>query len=140
MSKQDIVEGLQCVLCGWFDENAKEPRKQCPECGCGSFRRVDSTAPRDWPSPEAIAHLKKKVENCWNYQQNAGGGKIYHHLKLVDKVDKSKALPTIPADKAFVTIRNVCETCGELYHVEIIPVTRAEVLREHGLENLARVA
>jgi hypothetical protein len=96
------------------------------------------TNPRDWPSPESVAHLKKKVENCWNYEQEPGRGKIYHKLELVDVVDKRKAGPDMPLDRAFVLIGSACKTCGQLYSQQFIPVSRADLLAAHGLRELAR--
>jgi hypothetical protein len=138
MSKQVLVEeGWQCVRCAWFTDEPGPP-KLCRDCGCPIVRRVDGLSPRDRPSPDSVAHFKKKVENCWNYNWDPLHGRTYHRLKLIQRVAKSKADPDIPIDRAQVTIREGCKTCGELYHQEIIPLTRSDLLAAYGLQDLAK--
>jgi predicted nucleic acid-binding Zn-ribbon protein len=120
---------MQCVLCGRFLPNAEEPPKTCPDCGSPKFRRVDSVAPRDVPTPESVAHLKKHVDQCWNWEVNPRTGeKLTHKLELAQRIDR-----TTPD---MVVIQQVCKVCQQLYHQECIPKSRADILAAHGLEKL----
>jgi len=80
---------------------------------------------------ETVKHITTKVENCFQYEQKPGEDKVYHHLKLVREVDKSKA--HLDPKMATVTIREVWETCGQLHSQRNIPVTRTDILAKEGI-------
>ena len=123
----------QCVLCGWHTEKEVEAKPDlCPKCNCKMFRVVTDAQPLDHVQAESIKHLTTKVEKCFQYDQKPGEDKVYHPLKLVREVDKSKAHLSDPK-MATVTIREVCETCGQLYSQKNIPVTRTDLLAKEGI-------
>ena len=122
----------QCVLCGWHTDTEVEAKPEiCPKCNCKMFRPVSDAQPLDHVQAESIKHLTTKVEKCFQYDQRPGEEKVYHPLKLVREVDKSKA--KVDPVRAVVTIREVCETCGQLYSQRVIPVTRTDLLAKEGI-------
>lgn len=124
----------QCVLCAWHVEDVAESPEKCPGCGNTRFREITRTSPLDHVAPEAVAHLKKRVENCWNYERDPKIGKTYHKLELVREVDRSHAHPGIPPDVAYIVVKEVCKTCRQLYGKEQIPTSRTDVLEERGIK------
>lgn len=120
----------QCGLCGWVVPDFAKPPEKCPECSCTKFREVFEGEPLDRPSAESVAHLKKKVENCWNYTYDKDGSKKYHPLKLQRVVDKTKAT----SKDGVVAIQERCEECGQLYSQQIIPLSRVDVLKKEGID------
>jgi hypothetical protein len=85
--------------------------------------------PRDLASIESVQHLFKKVENCFNYEQDSRG-KTYHKLELIWKLDKRQAHLQDPT-KANVTLEQVCKTCGQSYRIVGIPLSRPDVMRRY---------
>jgi ribosomal protein L37E len=135
MSKQEVPElGMQCQLCGHFIPDVKEPPPKCPECGCPRFRKVDGVWPRDQVTEESVAHLKKHVENCWNYEMDSRTGKTYHALRLKWVLDKRKAYVK-DAEKARIVLQQVCAECGLGYAEKHIPMTRIDVMRALAKDN-----
>jgi hypothetical protein len=135
LSKPLAECGWQCCACASFVQTAERPIEknrptQCTECGCRIFRAVTPGAPRDRPSPESVAHLKKPVESCWNYDEDPNLGKVRHKLELVDVVDST--------NPDLVIIKSTCKHCDMVYHQTVIPRTRVDLLKEHGLESLAK--
>lgn len=125
----------QCIRCGWVIENKSAPEK-CPDCECVKFNFINlryglKAAGIDRPTPESVAHLKKKVENCFNYDLDpVSQMKTYHKLKLVREV--TKQLGPDPS-ASHVLIRQVCEECGLLYTQRAIPFTRTDKLQALGI-------
>jgi hypothetical protein len=75
----------------------------------------------------AVAHFKRKVENCFNYTINKKKGlePIYHPLKLKREVFQRP-------EGVHITER--CETCGLLYSQRLIPLSRTDVLEKLGIK------
>jgi len=123
---KDEERGWQCVLCAWHMEQEQEPTTPCPNCGCQRFREYNANMPLDRVSPEAVSHLKKRVEKCWNYADDPQHGRTYHPLELVKKTRR--------AGSDLVAIQDVCKTCGTLYSQTIIPTTRTDLLEKHHID------
>jgi len=124
----------QCVLCGFqCPEEAEAPPKQCPDCYCPRFREVTLTQRADHPSPESVAHLKKKMENCPNYDLDPKDGKKYHKLTLVRSIDYSKAKQSHDPKQNFLTIQERCSECNQLYSQRVVPLSRPDVLEKIGI-------
>lgn len=123
----------QCALCGWFDENAKEAPKQCPDCGCSMIREATKET-LDRVAPDSVAHLKKEVKKCWNYDQNpVSGARSHHDLDLFREIDTSHAGPNVDPEKGMVVIRQRCKHCKQIYGQRFVPVTRLDVFESLGI-------
>ena len=116
----------QCSLCGWFDENAKEPPKQCADCGCSMIREATKET-LDRVDPDAVAHFKKQVKDCWNYDVNpVSGAQSRHHLDLIREIDTRNAGPHVDPEKGMIILRQRCKHCKQIYGQRFIPVTRVD--------------
>jgi DNA-directed RNA polymerase subunit RPC12/RpoP len=123
----------QCVLCGHYWEAQRERPKQCPDCGCKQIREVQK-GNMDAVAPESVAHIRKKVENCWNYDVDPrSGAQSYHPLRLIQELDVTKANSKLPVEVAQVTITQRCSRCGMLYGQQIVPLSRSDILERLGL-------
>ena len=122
------------MLCAYLvPEDAVGPPKNCPDCHCSRFREVTELQPADHPSPESVAHLKKKMENCPNYDVGEGGGKSYHKLVLVRTIDYSKAKVSSDPKSCDLTIQERCSECHFLYTQQVVPLSRPDVLERMGV-------
>jgi rubredoxin len=121
------LPSYQCVLCGWLRENVEKPPEKCEECGCTLIREIHEGEPIDHVTPDSVAHLKKRVERCWNYSV-VQGAPSYHPLVLDTKLEK-----TVRGGLAFVKITKKCKTCGTPYGVGTVPLTRVDVLDRLGI-------
>jgi hypothetical protein len=97
------------------------------------FREVTEMQPADHPSPESVAHLKKKMIDCPNYDIGEGGEKAYHKLVLVRTIDYSKAKVSSDLKRSDVTIQERCSECHQLYEQRVVPLSRPDVLRKMGI-------
>jgi hypothetical protein len=123
----------QCARCGWFDENAKEFPKQCPDCGCPTIREATKDT-IDRVNPDAVAHFKKPVKKCWNYDVNLiSNARSYHDLDLEQAIDTRQAGPNVDPSKGLITVRQRCKHCKQVYWQEVIPVTRVDELERLGI-------
>jgi DNA-directed RNA polymerase subunit RPC12/RpoP len=128
----------QCALCGWFVENATEPPKQCPDCGCKMIREATKET-LDRVKPDAVAHFKKQVKKCWNYDVNPlSGGQSYHDLDLERDIDTRQAGPNVDPSKGLIIVRRRCKHCKQIYGQQIIPVTRIDEFERLGILNEVR--
>lgn len=120
----------QCVLCGFYVTDQPAPVK-CPKCGCRRFRNVSlrhgiKNAELDRVSPEAVAHLTKRLEKCLNYDLDpATRTKVFHDLKISRDVTRNPQL---------VTITESCSECGLRLTSHSIPVQRTDVLAKLGIK------
>ena len=120
----------QCTLCGWFVENPATPPAACPDCGCKLLRQATRDT-LDSVSSDAVAHLKKQVKKCWNYDVNpTTGATSYHNLDLEAYVDTRFCNPMMSVDKAMITVVERCKHCKQTYGQELIPCTRVDRLKE----------
>jgi hypothetical protein len=101
---------------------------KCTACGCMMIREVIEEDQLDMPGADSVAHFRKEVEKCWNYQidKKRPGDKIYHPLKLVREVNKD--------DPHTVFINERCEQCHMLYSKRATPRTRTNVLEKLGIK------
>jgi predicted nucleic acid-binding Zn-ribbon protein len=124
---------FQCVLCGYQCPENTEPPDTCPDCNCPKFREVTLMAPADHPSPESVAHLKKKMENCPNYDVGEGGGKQYHRLVLERTINYTKAKVSSDPKLCDITIQERCKECHQLYTQHVVPLSRPDSLEKLGI-------
>ncbi len=123
----------QCCLCGHYWENQPHKPDQCPDCGCKMIRDVQKGT-MDAVAPASVAHLKKRMENCTNYDVDAkSGAQSYHKLDLVREIDVSRANPKLPPENTAVTVRQRCRHCGLLYGQRVIPLSRRDVMEQLGI-------
>jgi len=94
------------------------------------FRQIYPGDNVDKVTPESVAHLKKKVTQCWNYSHDPELGKTSHELKLKKVIDRSQANKK---DGCYV-IKEMCEHCGTLYSQVVVPVTRTDLFEEYGIK------
>jgi len=88
----------------------------------------------DTVNPSAVAHLKRKMDNCPNYDTDPRtGAQSYHKLDLTREIDVSKASLKLKPEVAAVTIRDRCSHCGRLYNQAIIPLSRRDVFERMGI-------
>jgi predicted nucleic acid-binding Zn-ribbon protein len=124
----------QCIRCAWYNID-QPPPNACPDCGCKNFRTVSlryglKNAELDRPSVESVAHLKKRLDKCINYDLDPlTKAKTYHDLKLARDVTK-----TAGNDRALVQITESCSECGLKYTMRSIPVTRTDILQKLGIK------
>lgn len=136
--KEEFAErGWQCTLCANFFPEGQEHPAKCPRCGCERFRQISEFSPRDLVADEAVQHLQRTVTKCFNYTVGARSEKIFHDLKLVQRIDITRA--NAPAGKGKVVINQICENCGLLYHQNIVPMSRLDVLEKLPKELFAQV-
>jgi uncharacterized protein with PIN domain len=120
-------------LCGWFDENAKEPPKQCPDCGCSVIREATKET-LDRVNPDAVSHFKKEVKQCWNHDVNPiSGARSYHDLDLMCDIDTRNAGPNVDPETGIIIVRQRCKYCKEIYGQQFIPVTRVDEFERLGI-------
>ena len=128
-----MEKNYQCVLCGHYFENAPRRPEQCPDCGCKQIRDVER-GNMDSVNPASVAHLKRKMESCPNYDTDPKtGAQSYHKLDLAREIDVSKANLKLKPEVAAVTIRDKCSHCGILYGQAIVPLSRPDVLERMGI-------
>jgi hypothetical protein len=91
------------------------------------IREVFQEGELDNVDHRAVAHFKRKVENCFNYRidRKKGQEPIYHPLKLKREVLQRP-------EGVYITER--CETCGLLYSNRLIPSTRRDLLEKLGIK------
>jgi hypothetical protein len=128
----------QCARCAWLDENATEWPKQCPDCGCPVIRAATKDTV-DRVTPEAVAHFKKEVKKCWNYDVNPlTSARTYHDLNLEQHLNTQKAGPKVDPAKGFILVQQRCKHCGQVYNQQFIPVTRVDEFERLGIMNEVR--
>ena len=124
----------ECVLCGYVAPESEAPPAVCPDCSCPKFREINDMWPEDHPTPEAIAHLVKKVELCPNYLNDPKiGSKKYHKLVLQQTINYSQAKISSDPKQCSVTIQQRCEGCNILYGQRNVPLSRPDVLEKLGI-------
>ena len=123
--------GFQCIRCTYLVENVEVQPAKCPACEGRMFREVHTKKGRwtpgilDLATEGSVAHLRKKVENCFNYEiDDDTNAKIYHPLKLVKDIKVSGSS---------VKILERCETCKEVYSIHQVPIGRKDVIEKLGL-------
>jgi len=100
-----LEEPYQCKLCG---ERFARSVTQCTSCGSTSIRDVVATGGEyDVVSEDAVRHLKRKIEFCWN-EKKAGNNYIKH--KFVKKLVKVVNLSTTEIHEQLR-----CGTCNRFY-------------------------
>jgi len=128
-----LEKNYQCVLCGHYFENAPRRPEQCPDCGCKQVRDVER-GNMDSVNPASVAHLKRRMESCPNYDTDPKtGAQSYHKLDLAREIDVSKANLKLKPEVAAVTIRDKCSHCGILYGQAIVPLSRPDVFERMGI-------
>ena len=131
MEEQSII--YQCALCGWSEENVKEPPVKCKDCGCTSIRE-SSKDTLDRVAPDAVAHLKKQVKKCWNYDVHpTSGAQSYHDLDIEQYLVTRYCNPKMDLTRAVITLQYRCKHCKTLYSQEIIPASRVDRFKALGI-------
>ena len=126
-------KNFQCALCGHYWERASTQPDQCPACGCKMIREVQKGT-MDAVSPESTAHLRKRMENCPNYDLDTrSGAASYHKLELDREIDVSRANPKLPLDRTAVIVRERCKHCKILYNQASIPLSRPDIMHRIGI-------
>jgi hypothetical protein len=88
----------------------------------------------DTVNPSAVAHLKKKMDNCPNYDTDPRtGAQSYHKLDITREIDVTKANLKMKPEIAEVTIRDRCSHCGILYGQRAVPLSRPDVFEQMGI-------
>jgi predicted nucleic acid-binding Zn-ribbon protein len=128
-----LEKNFQCALCGHYWENVTRQPDQCPDCGCKMVREVQKGT-MDSVSPESTAHLRRRMENCPNYDVDVRtGAASYHRLELDREIDLSHANLKLPPERASVIVRDRCRHCKILYNQANIPLSRPDVLERMGV-------
>jgi rubredoxin len=128
-----LEKNYQCSLCGHYYEGLETPPTKCSDCGCPMIREV-ARGTMDSVSPEAVAHIRKKMENCPNYDSDPkSGAQSYHKLELVREIDTSRANPKLPLERTCVQVRQRCKHCGLLYAQASIPLSRRDTFERLGI-------
>lgn len=130
MSNQDFKERWQCQRCGEIIPGSRP--EECPECEGTMFRDVTRDRPDD-VNPEAVKHLKKKMEDCIEYADDHGR-RVYHKLKL-----KTEFSRRIEAGVKIVQIQEKCATCGHLYRQQWIPGNRKDLLEQNHVPDVEKL-
>jgi hypothetical protein len=89
--------------------------------------------------PDAVAHFKKEVKKCWNYDVNPlTGGRSYHDLELIQRINTKQAGPNVDPEKGIIGVEQRCKHCGQIYRQQIVPVTRLDEFERLGILNEVR--
>ncbi len=101
-----IVPGRKCLGCGWqYDRE----QTMCPDCGSTSFRDFEENELVSIPLRSQTAHLRRKVEYCWNIKVDPISEDVVRHtLEIVD-------VPTVNGGNQEFHVEHRCKVCAACY-------------------------